>query len=61
VIYGTIQAWTVRFDPKMALQIRRHLPPAGDKCHIDEKAITIVSGPHWLWGAVDDRAEVLGS
>lgn len=56
VSYETIRAWVDRFGPQIAVQIRRDLPPASDKWHIDEMVITIGGEPHWLWRAVDNQA-----
>ncbi len=42
-----------------ANQIRRRLPRAGDKWHMDEVVITISGVKHWLWRAVDQTGRVL--
>jgi len=42
-----------------ANQIRRKLPAAGDKWHMDEVVITISGVKHWLWRAVDQNGMVL--
>jgi len=42
-----------------ANQIRRRLPAAGDKWHMDEVVITISGVKHWLWRAVDQNGMVL--
>ena len=42
-----------------ANQIRRRLPCAGDKWHLDEVAIKIAGKKHWLWRAVDQDGIVL--
>ena len=40
-------------------QIRRRLPPAGDKWHMDEVMTTISGVKHWLWHAADQTGMVL--
>ena len=40
-------------------EIRRRLPRAGDKWHLDEVAIKIAGEKHWLWRAVDQDGIVL--
>jgi hypothetical protein len=42
-----------------ANQIRRRLPRAGDKWHLDEVAVKIAREKHWLWRAVDQDGVVL--
>ncbi len=42
-----------------ANQIRRRLPTAGDKWHMDEVVLTIAGVKHWLWRAVDQNGMVL--
>ena len=42
-----------------ANQIRRRLPVAGDKWHMDEVVLTIAGVKHWLWRAVDQTGMVL--
>ena len=42
-----------------ANQIRRGLPAAGDKWHIDEIVIRISGIKHWPWRAVDQNGMVL--
>ena len=42
-----------------ANQIRRRLPQAGDKWHLDEVVITIAGQKHGLWRAVDQDGLVL--
>jgi putative transposase len=51
----------VRIDPahRFANRIRRRLPRAGDKWHLDEVVIKIGGVKHWLWRAVDQTGMVL--
>ena len=45
--------------PGFANEIRRRLPRAGDKWHLDEVVIKIAGTTHWLWRAVDQHGIVL--
>ena len=45
--------------PGFANLIRRRLPRAGDKWHLDEVVVTIAGVKHWLWRAVDQTGVVL--
>ncbi len=47
----------VRVD--FANQVRRRLPAAGDKWHLDEAVLTIAGVKHWRWCAVDQTASRL--
>src|ERR1700712_1316673 len=47
------------FGQAFANQIRRRLPAAGDKWHLDEVVLTIAGVQHWLWRAVDQNGMVL--
>ena len=59
VSYETVRQWALKFGQAFANQIRRRLPRAGDKWHLDEVAITIAGKKHWLWRAVDQDGVVL--
>src|SRR5437763_6629868 len=59
VSHETVRQWALRFGQEFANQIRRRLPSAGDKWHLDEVAIKIVGVQHWLWRAVDQTGMVL--
>ena len=48
-----------KFGQAFANQIRRRLPRAGDKWHLDEVVINIAGKKHWLWRAVDQDGIVL--
>ena len=48
-----------KFGQAFANQIRRRLPVAGDKWHLDEVVLTISGVKHWLWRAVDQTGTVL--
>jgi len=49
----------LKFGQVFANQIRRRLPSAGDKWHLDEVVVTIAGKKHWLWRAVDQDGMVL--
>jgi putative transposase len=59
VSHETIRQWGLKFGQAFANQIRRRLPRAGDKWHLDEVAVEIAGVKHWLWRAVDQDGMVL--
>ena len=59
VSHETVRQWTLKFGQAFANQIRRRLPVAGDKWHLDEVVLTIAGVKHWLWRAVDQNGMVL--
>jgi putative transposase len=59
VSYETVRRWALKFGQGFANQIRRRLPAAGDKWHLDEVVISIAGKKHWLWRAVDQHGIVL--
>ena len=59
VSHETVRQWALKFGQAFANQIRRRLPGAGDKWHLDEVVITIAGKKHWLWRAVDQHGFVL--
>src|SRR5947209_13978196 len=59
VSHETVRQWALKFGQAFANQIRRRLPCAGDKWHLDEVAIKIAGKKHWLWRAVDQDGIVL--
>jgi putative transposase len=59
VSHETVRQWALKFGQGFANQIRRRLPVAGDKWHLDEVAISIGGKKHWLWRAVDQHGAVL--
>jgi transposase-like protein len=59
VSYETIRAWTVKFGPKIAANLRRRKLPPSPRRHLDEM-VGKIGGEHvYLWRAVDDEGEVL--
>src|SRR3712207_4875246 len=59
VSHETVRQWALKFGQDVANRIRRRLPRAGDKWHLDEVAIKIAGVTHWLWRAVDQSGMVL--
>lgn len=59
VSHETVRQWALRFGQEFAGRIRRRLPCAGDKWHLDEVVIKIAGVKHWLWRAVDQAGMVL--
>ena len=54
-----MRQWARKFGQAFANQIRRRLPAAGDKWHLDEVVLKIAGKKHWLWRAVDQDGIVL--
>src|SRR5919112_1012273 len=59
VSHETVRQWALKFGREFANRIRRRLPRAGDKWHLDEVATRIAGVKHWLWRAVDQTGMVL--
>jgi putative transposase len=59
ISHETVRQWALKFGQEFANRIRRRLPQAGDKWHLDEVAIKIAGVKHWLWRAVDQTGMVL--
>src|SRR4051795_5702514 len=59
VSHESVRQWALKFGQAFANRIRRRLPAAGDKWHLDEVAIKIAGQKHWLWRAVDQSGMVL--
>ena len=57
--HETVRQWGLKFGRAFANRIRRRLPQAGDKWHLDEVAIRMTGETHRLWRAVDQRGVVL--
>src|SRR3712207_8740211 len=51
VSHETVRQWALKFGQEFANRIRRRLPCAGDKWHLDEVVIKIAGRKHWLWRA----------
>src|SRR5215213_89624 len=57
--HETVRQWALKFGQAFANRIRRWLPCAGDKWHLDGVAIKIAGVQHWLWRAVDQTGMML--
>jgi putative transposase len=55
VSHESVRQWALNFGQAFANQIRRRLPAAEDKWHLDEVVITIAG----LWRAVDQDGIVI--
>ena len=47
VSHETVRQWALKFGQAFANQVRRRLPTAGDKRHMDEVVLTIAGVKHW--------------
>lgn len=59
VSYETVRAWTLKFGPKIAANLRRRKLPPSPRWHLDELVSTIGGERVWIWRAVDDEGEVM--
>src|SRR4051794_15798066 len=59
VSHESVRQWARKFGQAFANRIRRRLPAAGDKWHLDEVVVKIAGKKHWLWRAVDQDGIVL--
>jgi len=59
VSHETVRQWALKFGQAFANQVRRRLPAAGDKWHLDEVVLTIAGVKHWMWRAADQTEMVL--
>src|SRR3954447_3598040 len=59
VSHEIVRRWALKFGQDFANRIRRRLPRAGEKWHLDEVVIKIAGVKHWLWRAVDQTGMVL--
>src|SRR3954454_22095288 len=59
VSHEPVRQWARKFGQDFANRIRRRLPCAGDKWHLDEVALKIAGKKHWVWRAVDQDGIVL--
>jgi putative transposase len=57
--YEAVRYWCRKFGQAYANQLRRRMPPPGDKWHLDEVFLTINGERHYLWRAVDQDGNVL--
>lgn len=59
VSYEIVRAWTVKFGPRIAANLRcRKLPPS-PRWPLDELVSTIAGERVWIWRAVDGEGDVM--
>ena len=59
VTYETVRRWALKFEQKIAKNIRHRPAAFGDKWHLDEVVLSINGRHWWLWRAVDQHGAVL--
>lgn len=59
VSYETVRAWTIKFGPMIARNLRRAHPRRTARWHLDEMVVTISGQRMYLWRAIDDEGVVL--
>lgn len=61
VSYEAISMWVRKFGPQIARNLKRLRPVPSSRWHLDEM-VSRIDGRHmYLWRAVDDEGEVLGT
>lgn len=61
VSYGAIRSWCFKFGRQIAGNLKRRRPAPSPRWHLDEM-VSRIGGRHmYLWRAVDDEGEVLGT
>ena len=61
VSYEAIRMWVRKFGPQIARNLKRLRPAPSSRWHLDEM-VSRIGGRHmYLWRAVDDEGEVLGT
>jgi putative transposase len=61
VSYETIRCWTIKFGPQIAANLKLKRPAPSPRWHLDEMICKVGGKRMYLWRAVDDEGEVLGS
>lgn len=59
VSYETNRAWTIKFGPQIAENLKARRPAPSPRWHLDEMICVIGGRKMYLWRAVDDEGEVL--
>lgn len=59
VSYETIRAWTIKFGPEIAANLKARRPAPSPRWHLDEMVCFVGGKRMYLWRAVDDEGEVL--
>lgn len=61
VSYEAIRMWVRKFGSQIARNLKRQRPAASPRWHLDEMVCNVAGRRMYLWRAVDDEGEVLGS
>jgi len=61
VSYETVRQWCRKFGPEYAGNLRRRRGRLGDTWYLDELFVSIQGKRHYLWRAVDQDGDVIGS
>jgi transposase-like protein len=61
VSYETVRAWTIKFGPQIAENLKLTRPAPSPRWHLDEMVCLIRGRKMYLWRAVDDEGEILAS
>ena len=61
VSYEAIRDWCRKFGPQIARNLRRLRPAPSRRWHLDEMVSSIGGRRMYLWRAVDDEGEILGT
>ncbi len=59
ISYETVRQWALMFGQALAIRVRRSLPRAGDKWHLDGVTAKISGVQRGLWRAVDQTGRLL--
>ena len=61
VSHTTIMRWVLRYVPEFEQRWARYARPVHSSWRIDETAVSVRGGPHYLYRAVDKRGKSIGS
>jgi transposase-like protein len=61
VSHTTIMRWVLRYVPEYEKRWGRFARPAGSSWRMDETAVSVRGGPHYLYRAVDKHGRSVGS
>ncbi|RZI70690.1 MAG: IS6 family transposase [Pseudomonas sp.] len=61
VSYEAVRCWTRKFGAQIARNLKRQRPAPSPRWHLDEMVSSIAGKRMYVWRAVDDEGEVLGS
>ena len=61
VSHTTIMRWVLRYVPEFEKRWARYARPVHSSWRVDETAVSVRGGPHYLYRAVDKRGKSIGS